>query len=78
MLSGDEDRSDWVRNILANPAVSLQIGSRTESTTARVVVDRGEDQLARRAVADKYRRRGEVDLDEWEASALPVAVDWSG
>ncbi len=76
MLSGDGRRSDWVRNILADPEVSLEIGGRTEVTLARVVSDPDEDRLARRAVGGKYRSKGETDLDDWERTALPVAVGW--
>lgn len=78
MLAGDAQRSDWVRNILANPDVTLEVAGRTLATRARVVDDPDEDAVARAAVAGKYRARGEGDLDEWERTALPIAVEWPG
>jgi deazaflavin-dependent oxidoreductase (nitroreductase family) len=78
MLSGGGRRSDWVRNILSNEEVSLRIGEETRTTKARIVAEPDEDRTARHSVAEKYRRRGEADLDEWERTALPVVVDWSG
>jgi len=78
LLAGDGDRSDWVRNINANPDVTLELAGRTTATRARMVTGSREDREARSAVAGKYRARGEGDLDEWERTALPVAIHWPG
>ncbi len=40
LMAGDRDRSDWVRNLLANSEVTLEIGDRKRTTTARVVAER--------------------------------------
>jgi deazaflavin-dependent oxidoreductase (nitroreductase family) len=76
MLSGGGDRSDWVRNLRANPAVTVHIGGQTFAGLARIVAAQREDALARRLLADKY---GEYEDDgkptEWARTALPVAVD---
>ncbi len=57
LMAGDRDRSDWVRNLIADPEVTLEIGERKRTTRARVV-DAGsdEDALARRLLVDKYDR----------------------
>jgi deazaflavin-dependent oxidoreductase (nitroreductase family) len=76
LLAGDGDRSDWVRNLMVSPAVTLEIGDRTRSSRARVVSDPAEDALARRALVDKYEARGHRDLSTWGRTALPVAIPW--
>ena len=77
LLSGGGDRSDWVRNIMVSPSVSLRIGDVKVSTRARVV-DAGseEDALARRLLVDKYTARDRSDLSEWGRTSLPIAVSW--
>jgi len=76
LLSGGGDRSDWVRNLMISPEVTLEIGGRKRTTRARVVTDRGEDALARRVLVEKYRSRYHGDLTEWGRTSLPVAIDW--
>src|SRR5437867_1856641 len=48
LLSGGGERSDWVRNLLANPAVIVRLGERELAATARVVADGAEEDMARR------------------------------
>jgi deazaflavin-dependent oxidoreductase (nitroreductase family) len=74
LLSGGRDRSDWVKNLLADPSVDVRIGDATFSATARVVDDVDEDRLARRLLVEKYAST-EDDLSAWGRSALPVALD---
>ena len=78
LMAGDRDRSDWVRNILASPQVTLEIGNRRVATTARIVgADEPADPLARKLLVAKYGGRpGSGDLSSWGRSALPVAIDW--
>lgn len=76
LLSGGGDRSDWVRNIMVSPTVTLRIGERKRLTKARVVSDPEEDALARRLLLEKYRPRDAGDLTSWGARSLPVAVSW--
>ena len=42
---------------------------------ARVVGDKGEDELARQLVHDKYAQPCGDDLTNWRRESLPVAVD---
>ena len=79
LLSGGGDRSDWVRNLLAHPEVTVRIGRRDgPALAARArVLDPGsdEDELARRLVTGKYQPGYGSDLSGWRRSSLPVAVD---
>jgi deazaflavin-dependent oxidoreductase (nitroreductase family) len=82
LLSGGGDRSDWVRNLLRDPAVGVRLGRRDAPALpgrARVVeAGSDEDELARRLVAGKYQPTYGGDLDGWRRSSLPVAVDLDG
>lgn len=75
MLSGGRDRSDWVRNLLRNPEVSLELGDDRYEGHARVVSETAEDARARTLVHDKYAGGYSGDLSDWRRSSLPVAVD---
>ena len=53
MLSGGADRSDWVKNIRAEPAVTVRIADETFDGAGRVVdAASDEDALARRLLGD--------------------------
>jgi deazaflavin-dependent oxidoreductase (nitroreductase family) len=79
LLSGGGDRSDWVRNLLVRPEVTVRLGRRDAAALAgrARVVEPGsdEDELARRLVAGKYQPGYAGDLSGWRRSSLPVAVD---
>jgi deazaflavin-dependent oxidoreductase (nitroreductase family) len=79
LLSGGRDRSDWVRNLQSDPAVTVRLGrlDGDELPGRARVVEAGtdEDELARRLVAGKYQPGYGGDLSGWRRSALPVAVD---
>jgi deazaflavin-dependent oxidoreductase (nitroreductase family) len=76
LLSGGGDRSDWVKNITANPSIHLRIGDQEWDGTARLVEDQDEEALARRLLASKYQgwREGRR-MTGWATTALPVAID---
>lgn len=75
LLSGSRS-SDWVKNLLKNPAVTVRVGKHTLTGTARLVQDKEEDDLARHLVAEKYGEWEEGrTLSEWARTALPVAID---
>jgi deazaflavin-dependent oxidoreductase (nitroreductase family) len=75
MLSGGGERSDWVRNLQREPAVTVRIGAVSRPGRARIVSDPEEDERARGLVYDKYSARYSGDLENWRRTALPVAVD---
>lgn len=76
MLAGGGRRADWVRNLIANPAVGFEVGGEAHRATARVVEDAAEEALARALLAAKYQgwREGSP-MSDWAQNALPVAVD---
>ena len=76
MLAGGRERADFVRNLMADPAVRVRIGEREGDAVGRVVeACTDEDALARRLVLAKYQAPGATDLERWSRSALPVAFD---
>ena len=75
MLSGGRDRSDWVKNLMREPRVSVRIGERTFAGDARVVDDADEDARARSLLFEKYSPGYSGDLEDWRRRALPIAVD---
>ena len=75
MLSGGRDRSDWVKNLLRTPEVTVEIGTGIFAGRARTVTDEAEDERARRLVYEKYAPGYGGDLGGWRRSALPIAVD---
>jgi deazaflavin-dependent oxidoreductase (nitroreductase family) len=74
-LSGGGERSDWVRNTLKTPAVTVRIDGREFPGTGRIVADAAEDALARRLLLEKYSPTYSGDLTDWGRTALPVAID---
>jgi deazaflavin-dependent oxidoreductase (nitroreductase family) len=78
LLAGARDRSDWVRNLQADPAVTFRVGDTSYSGAARVVAASDpEDRHARTLVFDKYQPRN-GGLEGWRESSLPVAIDLTG
>jgi deazaflavin-dependent oxidoreductase (nitroreductase family) len=75
MLSGGRDRSDWVKNLLRDPAVTVRIADRSFEGRARVVDDPNEDERARALLFDKYSPGYSGGLADWRARSLPIAVD---
>jgi len=77
MISGGGTSSDWTANLLADPAVTVRIGSRTFSGRARTDAgDAGEAAVARRRLAARYQGWEEGHpLSSWATTGLAVAVD---
>ncbi len=75
MLSGGMDRSDWVKNALRLPDVTVRIKDRVIAGKARLARDAEEDALARQLLFEKYQPSSEDDLTEWSRTSLPVVVD---
>lgn len=76
VLSGGGERSDWVKNLIADPNVTLRVGEGTRATRARVVSAPDEDALARRLLVEKYRSRYRGELEGWGRTALPIVIEW--
>lgn len=76
LLSGGQLRSDWIKNLVANPAVELRARDRVIHGEARLVDDPAEDALARRLLDAKYHGWHEGQpLTDWAQTATPVRVD---
>jgi deazaflavin-dependent oxidoreductase (nitroreductase family) len=76
LLSGGMDESDWVKNLLKTPSVTVRIRKQTFNATARLVKDEREETMARYMLADKYKEReSDGSLSEWAKSALVVGID---
>jgi deazaflavin-dependent oxidoreductase (nitroreductase family) len=75
MLSGGRDRSDWVKNLMREPRVSVRIADRTFDGQARVVSDPAEAARARDLLFDKYNEGYSGDLSNWRETSLPIAID---
>lgn len=73
LLAGAREQAGWVRNLMKEPRVTIEIGDRRLGGTARVLTAGDEDATARRLVYEKYRN--DDDLEEWRETALPVAID---
>jgi deazaflavin-dependent oxidoreductase (nitroreductase family) len=79
LMAGGRDQADWVRNLMAEPAVTLRVGEQSWPAQGRVVEDgTAEDAEARRRMLAKYSAPGTGDLDSWGRSALVVAIDVPG
>lgn len=77
LMSGGRDRSDWVRNIRANPNVTVELAGRSHDGIAKFIgADDPEDQLARELLVTKYARPGN-ELTDWGRNSLPLVIDLS-
>jgi deazaflavin-dependent oxidoreductase (nitroreductase family) len=73
LLSGGRHRSDWVRNLQANPNVSVELGTDTLAGVAQVLApDTPEDRHARELLVMKYRKGN--DLEAWGRTSLPIMI----
>ena len=72
LLSQDQERAHWVRNVVADPRVTLHIGQDAFEGVASVL-DRSDpdDAIARETFAAKY---GTKYLGKFLRDALPVAI----
>ena len=77
LLAGGKYESDWVKNLLKNPSVTVRIAKHTFTGTARIVTEETEEMKARTAMAEKYQEWEEGrTLSQWARTALPVAIDF--
>jgi deazaflavin-dependent oxidoreductase (nitroreductase family) len=75
LLSGS-GKSDWVKNLLKDPAVKVRIAKHTFTGSARVVEDQEAERRARYLLAEKYQEWEEgKTLSAWARTALPVAIE---
>jgi deazaflavin-dependent oxidoreductase (nitroreductase family) len=79
-IAGGGTSSDWVANLVAEPAVRVRVGERTFAGRARTEAgDAGGAGEARRLLAARYQGWEEGrPLSDWAAHGLAVAVDLEG
>jgi deazaflavin-dependent oxidoreductase (nitroreductase family) len=77
LMAGDH-KSDWVKNLLKDPSVTVRIARYHFTGTARLVTDEQEETIARYMLAEKYQEWEDGrTLSEWARTALVVAIDLS-
>jgi len=79
-LLSDSGTSDWCRNLVADPHVTLEIaGERHETEAHHVEATDPANDVVRPAIVAKYQPgySGE-DLRGWSETAWLVRVDWPG
>ena len=78
LLSGGEDKSQWVKNLLANPNVTVRIAKHNFNGVARIVSEEKEETTARHMLAGKYQGWKEgKPLSDWGRTALVVGIELS-
>ena len=76
LLSEGRDKSDWVRNLMKTPAVTIRILRKKFRGTARLVTDRNEEMMVRQMLATKYEQwRVGQSFSHWARAALVVGID---
>ncbi len=79
LLAEGRERTDWVRNMRAEPRVTVKVRDVTFPAVARFVDDPTESDRARRLLATKYQDWEEgAELSNWARTALLVALDPTG
>lgn len=77
LLSGNMDRSDWVRNLLKDPNVTVRIAGQTFPAVAKLLdlKDGQTETLVRMKMAIKYNEWEGRSPSEWARTALVVRVE---
>ena len=78
LLSGGGDESQWVKNLRANPNVTVRIAKHNFIGVARIVNEENEETMARHMLAGKYQGWKEgKPLSDWGRTALVVGIELS-
>jgi len=79
LISGGGDRSDWVKNLRAEPAATVRVGDETFPVKGRVPVHPGEERsVAVDRLHAKYADQVSGSREEWHRDAFIVALDVHG
>lgn len=77
LMSGGRDRSDWVKNLQADPRMKIEIAGETHRGVAAILTEPSEaDQMARMILMQKYGK--DRDLEKWGRESLAIAIDLVG
>jgi deazaflavin-dependent oxidoreductase (nitroreductase family) len=75
LLSGGGDKSDWVKNLLNDPNVTVRIAGQTFQALARLLEDEVAESMIRMQMAIKYNEWEDGrSPSKWARTALVVAV----
>ena len=76
LMAGDH-QSDWVKNLIKDPNVTVRIARHHFTGIARLVKDEQAEMTARYLLAEKYQEWEDGrTLSEWARTALVVAIDF--
>ena len=75
LLAGGGRSSDWVQNLDADPAVSVELDGQDQAGHGEIVEAGDRAERARTLVFAKYQPRNDGDLTRWRDTALPVVID---
>lgn len=75
LMAGNHN-SDWVKNLLKDPSVTVRIAKHRFTGIARLVKENQEEMTARYLLAEKYHEweQGRT-LSEWARTALVVGIE---
>lgn len=74
LMSGGMVKSDWVKNLMKEPNVTLRVAGKTFRAVARVKTEDGS--AIRNLMADKYNEReSDGSLSEWARTALLIRFE---
>ena len=75
LMSGGMDKSDWVKNLLKEPNVTLRIAGQTFPAAASLLEDKKVEPLIRMAMAIKYNEWEGRSPSQWALTALVVKFE---
>jgi deazaflavin-dependent oxidoreductase (nitroreductase family) len=76
LISGGGVGADWVQNLLAHPAATVQVGDQTIPVIGRAPVHTGEERtVAVDRLFDKYGEQVTGTREDWHRAAFLVALD---
>lgn len=76
LLSGGGDKSDWVKNLLKDPNVTVRIAKHIFTGSGHPAEDQADDSPVRYLMAEKYQEwENGRTLSEWARTALVVEIE---
>ena len=78
IMSGNMEKSDWVKNLLKEPHVSIRIAGQTFPAIAALLDDKTLESIVRMKMATKYNEKEGSELSEWAKTALVVKFEPQG
>src|SRR5689334_3121017 len=76
LLSGGGDKSDWVKNLLKDPVVTVRIAKHTFIGSAHPAKNQAEYSPVRYMMAEKYQEWEDGrTLSEWARTSLVVEIE---